>query len=375
MKPRSSFAALSRVIEQLGSDTRSVRRVEAEAGEDGGEPLRATIDVAMPLCGPDADSDPALAPQSASLTDGRLEVAYRPLSIETESPEIASARLSDAALAGDEVVLTFEAIVQGDADGADQQAPADPDDGSGPHRTGGTEAPAVDGPTDADDAGSDRSSPAAVFGRGVEETPQTERDGERPPSLAAVRDESVPPYEDTPYLTRLYEVCDTFEAMSERIEMDVSAETVRRYMIEAGVHTPTSYDTAEAADETDDATAATDDGDGATAEGGGGAPDPSDSNADEEHRRPPLPDEQLVTDGIGLPEELALQDIVDAVVGARTVYEVQRQLDLGQEQTRRLLRQLNVLDLVLRRVSDDPDGTPSYDVVTDRIRKCAPENS
>jgi hypothetical protein len=186
------------------------------------------------------------------------------------------------------------------------------------------------------------------------------------PVLEAVRDESVPAYDDTPYLRRLYETCDTFAEMSDRIEMDVSAETVRRYMTEAGVHSPTSYGTADGASDS----AGGSDAGADVRESGGAAdpdPDPEESAA--------LPDEQLVADGIGLPEALTLHDVVDAVVDARTVHEVQRALGLEYDRTRQLLTQLNVLDLVMGRVSGDAGPAVTVDVVADRIRQCAPDTA
>jgi hypothetical protein len=162
--------------------------------------------------------------------------------------------------------------------------------------------------------------------------------------------------------------------MSERIEMDVSAETVRRYMIEADVHAPTSYETGGAASGAGGAdgseTPTTEDGATTEAEstdgadrGGAGEYEPSTS----------LPDEQLVADGIGLPESLTLHDVVDAVVDARTVHEVQRDVGLDYDRTRQLLTQLNVLDLVVGRVA--ADRTVTVDVVADRIRQCTPDAS
>ena len=139
--------------------------------------------------------------------------------------------------------------------------------------------------------------------------------------------------------------------MSRRIDMDVSAETVRRYMTEAGVHSPTSYETA------------------------GGARAASGADDDDGSGTASLPDEQLVADGIGLPEALTLHDVVDAVVDARTVHEVQREVGLEYDRTRQLLTQLNVLDLVVGRVSGDPDQRVTVEVVADRIRQCAPDSA
>ena len=92
-------------------------------------------------------------------------------------------------------------------------------------------------------------------------------------------------------------------------------------------------------------------------------------------RGEPLPDEQLVADGIGLPEELTLHEVADAVVDARTVHEVQRDIGLGYDRTRQLLTRLNVLDLVVGRVGAEPDRKGTVEIVADRIRQCTPDSA
>ena len=79
-------------------------------------------------------------------------------------------------------------------------------------------------------------------------------------------------------------------------------------------------------------------------------------------------DEQLVADGIGLPDGVGVTDLVDAVVEAATVYEVDRALGLGHGKTRELLRRLGLLDQVTRRVADDHPG-PVREEVIRRIRR------
>ena len=168
-------------------------------------------------------------------------------------------------------------------------------------------------------------------------------------------------------------------------------------MTDAGVHTPASYETTNrtsessggtASDAASDASVATESTAGTESvtapepepdaeSAGESAPATSRGSLADGDRGPPasLPDEQLVTDGIGLPEALTLHDVVDAVVDARTVHEVQREVCLEYDRTRQLLTQLNVLDLVVGRVSGDPDQRVTVDVVADRIRQCAPDSA
>ncbi|MEF8829469.1 MAG: hypothetical protein V5A49_10555, partial [Haloarcula sp.] len=67
--------------------------------------------------------------------------------------------------------------------------------------------------------------------------------------------------------------------------------------------------------------------------------------------------------------------VADAVVDSDTVYEVQRSLNLDRGQTRDLLEELNLLDLVLCRLADEPDHAVSYGTVAGRIRQCTPHSA
>ena len=367
---RSPFETLARVIEHLDDDGRSVRRTEAAgSGEDGS--LRATVEVSA---GTVTGDGPDLEPTGAAVDDG-LAVTFRAptfpdpgAALSPAYPSV-SVAATDVGVDGDGVVVTLSVTI-GDADGSDAVDDAGAEDVASASAFGRRSADVRDGTdarTDAEAAPSgtgDDTTGRASADSAPSGADATDESDAAEPVLAAVRDESVPAYDDTPYLRRLYETCDTFAEMSDRIEMDVSAETVRRYTTEAGVHSPTSYGTA---DEASDSAEGADTG-GDVGESGGAAgsdPDPEESAA--------LPDEQLVADGIGLPEALTLHDVVDAVVDARTVHEVQRALGLEYDRTRQLLTQLNVLDLVMGRVSGDAGPAVTVDVVADRIRQCAPD--
>lgn len=158
-------------------------------------------------------------------------------------------------------------------------------------------------------------------------TPVEERDPVDA-ALAAARTPELRPYDDIPYLQALYDRCDTFAEMGERIDMDVSSETVRRYMIQAGVHVPAT-DHAEAA--------------------------PLD-----------VPD-------IALPAGIDADVLVEAVAEARTVHEVASRLGIDQRGCRELLAELDVLDLVLCRMATADQAAVDPAMVCDRLRRSAPE--
>ena len=384
-RTHSPFETLARVIEHLDGDGRSVRRTEASGSDQDGS-LRATVAVSV---GTGSESAAGLDPVDATVDDG-LAVTFRApafpdpeAALSSEYPRV-SAAPTDVARDGDGVVVTLRLTI-GDADrSADEGGVIERDeDRSAATAAFGAQSADVDAGTgDPGTAGDDRGGEANSDIEAADTSADDADTGATSP-LAAVRDESVPAYDDTPYLRRLYETCETFAEMSDRIEMDVSAETVRRYMTDAGVHTPTSYETTgrtsassdgTASDAESDASVATQSAADTESAGESAAPASRGSLADgDRETTASLPDEQLVTDGIGLPESLTLHDVVDAVVDARTVHEVQREVGLGYDRTRQLLCQLNVLDLVVGRVTAARDRTVTVDVVADRIRESAPD--
>ncbi|MEF8838580.1 MAG: hypothetical protein V5A24_07010 [Haloarculaceae archaeon] len=396
MQLQYSFGVLSEVIAAYEADGGSVRGVETTSEPNG--VLQASLDVPVERC-VGAESDGA-GPASATVTpDGGLRVEYTPAELPNPSPpaeDVVTVTGREATVTADgEIVLSIDLLVEPpDARGGLPDAPSGQDSGSNrgevssTTRSGGGTSVEVAGETrDGGAAGaSDDAAPPAGDGQKSDE-----RDAS-PDSLAAARDASIPPFEDVAYLRRLYERCDTFAEMSQRIEMDVSAETVRRYMTDAGVHQPECYGDAETetakADEKDERGPETALANGKGAEGhpatGGGVPSGApaadagasatvDSEAGTEGTGDLPPDEHLVADGLGLPADLDLRDVVDAVVEARCLYDVTRSLDLDQERTRDLLVQLNLLDLVSHRLSAVQEEETSFEDVAARIRQCSPE--
>jgi len=330
---QTSFDVLSDVIEQYESSGRSVRNVEATTGAVG-DVLEVTMDVPVSICpASDGAGSPDVTPEAASLAeDGGLVVEFSTpgLGVFSATGAAVSAEQRGVQVADDGLRATVSLTVD---PAGDERAPS-----------------ASPGSADRGDGGLGAEPDAAA-------------------SLAAVRDDSVPPYEDTRYLERLYETCETFAEMSREIEMDVSSETVRRYMIEAGVHDPDSYGTGASDGGSGPDSPATDEAEPG-AGGGGGDGDGDDPAADPIET---IASEQLVADGIGLPGDLAIEDVADAVVDAMTIHEVHRRLGIGRECTRDLLKQLNLIDLVSRRVGDNPERSVTYEEVASRIRQCTPE--
>jgi len=390
----TAFTALAEVIDAYESRGRSIQTVEASPADTGGAVLDATV--AMPVSLRSGGGDEGLTPKTARLTDGGdLEVTFSPSATELPSTAGASLSVSDASatVTDDGLLLTVQLTIDATA-APDESTRIDCGPGAGTDEsatvsevtsadTGGGGALNISGVSDSEapPAGGDGSqAPSQSDGAATEETQSDcESDPESDP-YAAVRDDSVPPYEDTDYLQALYDGCDNFREIAEQIQMDVSSETVRRYMIEADIHVPNTYNTS-----SDDEEEAAKSGQSDSAASQGEVDDEggqvsvvepvSAESAGAEGSVKELPDEQLVTDGIGLPADVQLRDVADAVVDSDTVYEVQRRLSLDRGQTRDLLAELNLLDLVLCRLADEPDHAVSYGTVASRIRQCTPHSA
>jgi hypothetical protein len=154
-----------------------------------------------------------------------------------------------------------------------------------------------------------------------------------------------PPYKNPDRLREVYEQYDSFAEMTEALDVDVTAQTVRRNMMKHGIHEPNTADsgsdTGDAADEPreperDEVTA---DGDGDT------EPTPL-AEAD---------DETPAFEGVDLPEGVTPEAVRDAVAASSSLHGVQLALDLEMKETRKLLHDLGVLTYVTGRLADRED--------------------
>jgi hypothetical protein len=148
----------------------------------------------------------------------------------------------------------------------------------------------------------------------------------------------VPPFKDPDRLAEVYESCDTFAEMAETLEMDVTAETVRRYMIDYDIHEPNSYDTA---DDTEEATDATEE------------------------------EPVVLSDGVGLPEDITVEELIETVKGSNTIYEVKHDMGVDRQDALETLRELNLLDLVVGRLATEAERDISREDVVERLREAS----
>lgn len=345
---QASFDILSRIVEQYESNGRSVRQIEVTSKPDEGT-LDVTMDVPVTLCSAATDGlSPEFTPEAATLTDGgalRIEFSTSVLDALPRSVTAAVSASNRAVRVTDDsgLLLTVELSI-------------DPTDSECQHVTTSNEHASTVSTAQADDSST---------------TDESQLHSETADEPEAVRDDSLPLYKDVEYLQRLYDSCTTFTEMNRKIEMDIASETVRRYMIEAGIHTPTTYNVASDEEQADEHRST--EGTTEKTETNTTTPVSARSSPLSDDPMEPAPSEQLVTDGIGLPESLRIEDVIDAVVDSVTVYEVQQRLDLERQRTQQLLKQLNLLDLVMGRIADAPEQEVTYEEVVTRIRHAPSE--
>jgi hypothetical protein len=199
--------------------------------------------------------------------------------------------------------------------------------------------------------------------------------------------------------------------MTQALDVDVTTQTVRKYMIEHGIHEPSPQPSADElsaridGDDPDDESATAAASDDESNESAPASDDGAEDDAtDDTSETPPADDGKSPVDvhavdadgddatrasdattdggavaasggdestglrldahrsladaGIDAPADLTVGDLVDAVVGSRTVYDVERALDCDGETARDLLRACDLLDIVRGRAArEEPTAT------------------
>ena len=199
-----------------------------------------------------------------------------------------------------------------------------------------------------------------------------------------------PAYRDPDRLAAVYDPEATFAEMTEELGVDVTAQTVRKYMIEHGIHDPAPRQSESEADpegsesEAESSSGAQSDPSDAMDESealdttqseeideaDGDAPTQSDRTDSDQGDAPTETDgshpAREVVPPTRLPDGVTIEELVEVLTRSRTVYEVQRGLDLDGKQTRSLLHRLNLIDLVTGRINKG-DTPPTEEQVLNRL--------
>jgi len=321
----TGFRELGRFLDDCERRGGPVERVDvAEVTEAGSEGLRAELELTLSV---DSTSGPTLRdPQVCP--DGTVRFALdSTIELIPTADHDVSVEPTGTAVDGDETVtVRFAATVPdtpdpaGDGVRAADSIGADRPDTSG--LSGGT-------------ADSDRTGTARVDGADVESVEHSS-DAGADGAVTTTDERDVPPFKDPDLLAEVYDSCETFAEMAEVLEMDVTAETVRRYMIDYDIHEPNTYQTG------DDPTAAT---------------------ADQ--------GQVVLSDGIGLPDEVTAEDLIETVERSNTIYEVKQDIDIDRDDALEMLQDLNLLDLVVGRLATEGERDITREDIVDRLREAS----
>ncbi|MGM0605561.1 MAG: hypothetical protein ACQETB_07805 [Halobacteriota archaeon] len=310
----STLREMAGFLDECESENHTVRSVTLAEGDEGGEDGAVTADVelAVSACPADGRPQPFSVSGAGVDEDGRVALELESVaSIVPPTDNDVEIRLEDATIdAEGTLVLSIAATV----------ATVD--------RTDGTNQTAAD----------ERLDSITTLTKSVETNDDAGTSSD-PPDEGAVDDthRDVPPFRDPDLLQTVYESCDTFAEMRAELGMDVTPETVRRYMIDHGIHEPNSYKT---------------------------NPDRVDARS-----------QVVLTDGIGLPENVTVERLIETVKRSRTIYEVKQELNMEQAAARELLRELNLLDLVVGRLTRENEREIRREDVIERLREVSRSRS
>ncbi|WP_327053911.1 hypothetical protein [Halomicrococcus gelatinilyticus] len=188
-----------------------------------------------------------------------------------------------------------------------------------------------------------------------------------------VSDNDLPPFRDPELLSAVYDSCETFAEMADELDMDVTAETVRRYMIDFDIHQPNSYATGDdAEDEVEESEVGGQDDEGRndgetgpTARAGNGATDVAAGTQQQ----------VVLSDGVGLPDDVTVETLIETVKQSNTICEVRREIDVDHQDALDMLQELNLLDLVVGRLATEAERTITREEVVDRLRAASATKS
>ena len=382
---------LANVVEEIERHCGAVTDVDLPTPLASGPGRTADVELTLSPFDADGNTDRFAIDRTTIDVDGILRIG-----LETVEP-IVPASASHVDTAVESVTLdrdgTATVVLSITLDGTDRAAT--PADGDGTDTDAGGEAElsadggGVDGAADdgrerdgtLDSGGMDGETAATENAVRVGDDGSLDDAGERG-SVSSPSTRDVPPFRDPDLLAEVYDSCETFAEMTDALGMDVTSETVRRYMIEHGIHEPTPYRRRETEAQSADTTA--EDGDDAdetepasTAEAAepvgadtttaGDATDTPENEASVTEIAD-VEDPVVLADGIGLSEEIDVDTLIDAVRRSRTIYELKQEIGVDRADAVATLREYDLLDLVVGRLDSDGQNAVTREEVVERLR-------
>ncbi|WP_336133659.1 hypothetical protein [Natronomonas amylolytica] len=163
---------------------------------------------------------------------------------------------------------------------------------------------------------------------------------------------SPSPHRDPESLREAYEQCDTFVEMKQTLGTDVTPEAVRQQMVKHGIHEVPEDDVSEASSDQEK-----------SREDSIMSPDMVENNTQAKTNQS---DEIFISDG-GFPSNMTVEDLEHVVKSSRTLYEATQKLQVDQEEARKILKRLNLLDLVIGRLSTKEEQEVTSEEIERRI--------
>lgn len=193
----------------------------------------------------------------------------------------------------------------------------------------------------------------------------------------------VPAYKDPDALAAVYERYDTFPEMTAALDTDVTSETVRRYMVQHDIHDPHAGPVrANGLNRSSDKTRGQDDADAEHANqrtttagdatvstepdqhsNGHGPTEASDDDSSPIGDRlvadiltdadGPEQDNALVADGLGIPSDITVAELAEVINDSNSIYAATERLGTSQSSTRRMLRELDLIQFVTHQLAAD----------------------
>ena len=364
MTTADTLRTLADVVDGLNDAALSVDGVETVVDDDSPTAvLTAEIRFELPDC--EGGSLSVATPEGVSLDGESSGGMTVPLQVELRPDERVAAELDTEA--GNETPTPEARRVTGES--TTEETPAD-EPSAGEGTADEAEARMTDGGRADDEVASDEAS----------ET-KGDADGTKVESDADEANPETPAHKDPARLREVYETCGTFAEMTEALGATVTAQTVRRNMIQYGIHEPSRQGTtgnAESESESRRAERANlneretecDGDDGAGRESDSESAGESESGGELRNEN----DDEAAADErtVDLPSHVTLDDVRSAVADASTLYEVQRTLRIDRTKARKILQSLDLFELVGGRVATAEEKEESVAEIDRRIQNaCA----
>ncbi len=391
----SALRKLARFLEACEADERTVSDIEFEADPDSerSSRLTAAIELSLSTRPSDREDEPLVLDAAGVTEDGTLRLAFESSTVVPAAAHDVAVDVTNATVNADgRVAVTLVASVRTDGQPETDAIATD-------ERVAETVDERTNGQRDSARGDGVRMQVAGNGTRTSTDDGETAVDGETNESAASPTGRSsrrVPPFRDPELLAEVYESCDTFAEMTEALGMDVTAETVRRYMIEHGIHQPNSYNTSGSTEGEEAGSAGNErrgsgDGEqrGSTDDEQAESTDDEQAESTDDEQAESTDDEQaestddgktrrtdgdrapvVLADGIGLPDDVTVDELIETVKRSNTIYEVTRDIGMDREEALTMLRELNLLDLVVGRLAE-AERDISRDDVIDRLRQVA----